>query len=266
MINLVLFKKEWKSNWVLLLIFMAVLSMYSLMITAMFDPKLGDSLRAMSESMPQIFAAFGMADVGTTMLEFLTGYLYGMLFIAFPGVFFIILNNRLGAKYVDNGSMAYLLAAPEKRSKFALTQVLFSLLCCLLLVLYLSGLLLAACGIMFPGELDTRGFFYVNVGLFGVFLMLGGFCLMTSFLFNDSKTALGVSSGFVIYSILVQMISQVGDKFEKLKYATPLTLFKVDALAAGEASSWLACSIMYGLGILCMGVGVLHFSRKNIPV
>ena len=79
MINTTLLKKEFKSNYILLLIFLAVLSMYSCMIIAMFDPKLGDSLRAMAESMPQLFSAFGMADVGTTLLESIIGYLYGIL-------------------------------------------------------------------------------------------------------------------------------------------------------------------------------------------
>ena len=119
MINTTLLKKEFKSNYILLLIFLAVLSMYSCMIIAMFDPKLGDSLRAMAESMPQLFSAFGMADVGTTLLESIIGYLYGILFTAFPGVFIILLSNRLIARYVDNGSMAYLLSVPHKRSKLA---------------------------------------------------------------------------------------------------------------------------------------------------
>ena len=88
MLNKTLFRKELKSNYIMLLIFLGVLSMYSYMITLMFDPKLGDSLNTMAESMPELFAAFGMADAGTTLLEFVTNYLYGMLFIAFPGVSF----------------------------------------------------------------------------------------------------------------------------------------------------------------------------------
>ena len=115
MISMTLFKKEWKSNWILLLIFMGVLTMYSVIIVSMFNPEAGDSLRAMAESMPEVFAAFGMLDVGTTLLEFVTGYLYGMLLIAFPAVYLIILSNRLVARYVDQGSMAYLLATPVKR-------------------------------------------------------------------------------------------------------------------------------------------------------
>ena len=55
--NTTLFKKEIKSNWILLAIFLAVLSVYGSMITMMFDPKMGDGLRAMADSMPGMFAA-----------------------------------------------------------------------------------------------------------------------------------------------------------------------------------------------------------------
>ena len=57
--NFTLFKKESKSNWLLLVIFLGVLSVYGSMITMMFDPKMGDSLKAMADSMPDLFAAFG---------------------------------------------------------------------------------------------------------------------------------------------------------------------------------------------------------------
>ena len=56
--SLTLFKREWKASWKLLAIFLAVLSLYGGMIVSMFDPKLGESLNMMAESMPQIFAAF----------------------------------------------------------------------------------------------------------------------------------------------------------------------------------------------------------------
>ena len=83
--NATLFKKEIKSNWLLLVIFLAVLSVYGSMITMMYNPEMGDSLKMMADSMPDLFAAFGMADVGQTLLDFVSGYLYGMLYVAFPG-------------------------------------------------------------------------------------------------------------------------------------------------------------------------------------
>ena len=64
--NITLLKKEIKSNWLQLIIFLAVLTMYGVMVTMMYEPELGESLKMMAESMPEIFAAFGMAEVGET--------------------------------------------------------------------------------------------------------------------------------------------------------------------------------------------------------
>lgn len=264
--NITLFKKEIKTNWTLLVIFMAVLSMYAIMIVMMFDPKLGDSLKMMAESMPQIFEAFGMADVGTTLLEFISGYLYGMLLVAFPGVFIIILCNRLIAKYVDNGSMAYLLAVPEKRWNIVLTQCIFLVFSLVVLIAYVTGLILVITEVLFQGEMDIAGFLRVNVGLLGVLLFFAGGCFCASCFCNESKNCSGISTAIVVYSILVQMISQVGDKFEKIKYATPLTLFDIKGLSEGTTEAWVLCAVLYGLGFILMGIGIVRFSKRDIPL
>lgn len=264
--NATLFKKEIKSNWILLVIFLAVLSMYATMITMMFDPKLGDSLKMMSESMPQLFSAFGMADVGTTLIEFVTGYLYGILFVAFPGVYIIIVANRLVAKYVDNGSMAYLLAVPGKRRKIVLTQGIFMLLTLLVMVVYCTVLILVVGEIMFPGEMDINGFLRVNVGLMGLMVFFGGACFCASCICNESKNSSAISTVVVVYSVLVQMISQVGEKFENVKYATPLTLFNVDGLSAGDAEAWVTCAVLYVVGFVLMGIGIIRFSKRDLPL
>lgn len=264
--NATLFRKEIKSNWILLVIFLGVISVYAVMITMMFDPKLGDSLRMMSESMPQMFAAFGMADVGTTLLEFVTGYLYGILLTAFPGVYIIILTNRLVAKYVDNGSMAYLLAVPDKRRKIVFTQCVFMLMTLAIMVVYCTALILIIGEVLFPGEMDTAGFLRVNAGLMGLLVFFGGGCFCASCFCNESKNSSAISTAIVVYSILVQMISQVGEKFENVKYATPLTLFDVKGLSAGDTDAWIGCVVLYAVGIILMGIGVVRFSKRDLPL
>ncbi|WP_171031713.1 ABC transporter permease [[Clostridium] hylemonae] len=264
--NITLLKKELKSNWLLLVIFLAVLSMYGSMITMMFDPKMGDGLRAMADSMPGMFAAFGMTNVGTTLLDFVSSYLYGILFVAFPGVFIIILSNRLAARYVDNGSMAYLLAAPVKRWKIMLTQALFLLLCLVIMVGFATGLILVFSEALFPGEMDIKAFLRLNAGLLGLLVFFGGAGICASCFCNESKNASAVSTTVVVYSILLQMISRVGDKFEHLKYATPLTLFDTDGLGAGDREAWIMCAVLYAAGIILMGVGIVRFSKRDLPL
>ncbi len=264
--NATLFKKEIKSNWILLIIFLGVLSVYAVMITMMFDPKLGDSLRMMADSMPQMFSAFGMAGVGTTLIEFVTGYLYGILLTAFPGVYIIILANRLVAKYVDNGSMAYLLAVPYRRRKIVLTQCIFLVMTLVVMVAYVTVLILVSGEAMFPGKMDVRGFLRVNVGLLGLLIFFGGACFCASCFCNESKTSSGISTAVVVYSLLVQMLSRVGDKFENIKYATPLTLFDVDGLIAGDGEAWMMCACLYAAGIILMAIGICRFTRRDLPL
>ena len=111
----VLFKKEWKSNYKILFIFLALLTMYCCVITTMYDPDLGESLKMMEESMPHLFAAFHMENPGTTMIEFLINYLYGFIVVVIPMIFILMLSNKLVTKYVDKGSMAYLLTTGNGR-------------------------------------------------------------------------------------------------------------------------------------------------------
>ena len=79
----VLLRREIKAHWKLVLIFTIVLSIYGGMIISMFDPKLGESLKMMEQSMSQLFAAFGMSDAGTSLIELIANYLYGFFVCCF---------------------------------------------------------------------------------------------------------------------------------------------------------------------------------------
>ena len=48
-----LLKREIKSNYKILLLFMGIVTLYSGIITAMYDPEVGTGINAMAESMPE---------------------------------------------------------------------------------------------------------------------------------------------------------------------------------------------------------------------
>lgn len=264
--NLTLLKKECKSNLTLFILFLCVLSIYAVMIVALFDPQMSASLKTMTAVMPQLFSAFGMADIGTTLLDFISGYLYGMIFVVFPGVFLIILTNRLITRYIDRGSLVYLLSTPNKRRRIAFTQALFMIFTLIILVGYLTVLLLASSHAMFPGELKTAPFLRVNAGLLGLLIFFGGICFFISCLFNESKYALGINTAILVYSVLLQMIANMGDTFRMLRYLTPVTLFDTDGLAGAKGSAFALTAILYLTGILFINAGILYFERKDLPI
>ncbi|NLL39848.1 MAG: ABC transporter permease subunit [Clostridiales bacterium] len=267
MISPVLLKREAKANWKLLLIILAVLTMYCAVIVIMFDPEFGDSIKALSETMPEIFNAFGMGNTGAvTLTGFLSNYLYGFLLVVLPLVFIIILANRLIARYVDSGSMAYLLATPNGRVKIALTQAVFLLLSVIALNLFVTLLLIIFSKAMFPGQLDCPRFIMLNTGLLGLHVFLSGLCFCASCIFNDTKRSNGVGAGLTIAFILIQMLSNVDDKLESLKYATPLTLFNPDNILAGEPGAGISFIILYITGLILFFIGIASFSRRDLHI
>lgn len=264
--NLTLLKRELKANYKIMLIFLALLTMYSVVIVSMFDPSLGQTLLEMAQSMPGLFAAFGMRNVGTSLLDFMANYLYGFLFLAVPSVYILIMANRLMVRYVDKGSMAYLLATPNKRRKIALTQGFFLLLSMKKLLVYVSAVCVFACQLLFPGELDVGKFLLLNLGWFCLLVFLSGVCFCASAVCEEARTSYGVGGGLLTFFLLIQMLSQVGDKMKWLRYMTPMTLFDPQGIIAGKTQNiaWVAILLVAGLVLYAVGIGV--FCKKDLSI
>ncbi|WP_059004980.1 ABC transporter permease subunit [Bittarella massiliensis (ex Durand et al. 2017)] len=264
--RLSLFREGHRSSWKLLVIFAAVLSLYISMITTMFDPEMGNILQQLSDSMPQLMAMVGMQNPGTTLVSFLSTYLYGMLLLAFPLVYEAITANRLVARQVERGSMAYLLAAPSSRTQVALTQASVLLTGTALLIGYCTGLGVLCAHLFFPGELDVSAFLLLNAGLLLLHFAVSGICFFASCLCNEGRTASLLGAGIPVLFLLMQMLSNMGGKLENLKYANLFTLFDPAGLIAGESSALWGLPVLAALGALLYGLGVWVFSRRDLPL
>jgi ABC-2 type transport system permease protein len=127
------------------MIFVAVMIFYSLTIMFMYDPVVIDSMEAMLKLLPQeMIKAFGYQLQVPSYVGFLASYFYGFLAVGFPTIFIAMVGHRLIGKMVDNGSMAYLLATPNSRTKIVLTQ---SIAFVSMLIVLVAGIVVA--GIIF---------------------------------------------------------------------------------------------------------------------
>ncbi|MGN1054451.1 MAG: ABC transporter permease, partial [Erysipelotrichaceae bacterium] len=137
MLNLTLYKYEMKNSLKLMVIFLAVITMYVTIIISMYDPEMMATLDAFAQAMPELMAAMGMnVTFANTLMEFMISYLYGFILLIFPMVFTIIRANGLIAKYTDNGSMVSLVASKVSRVKIALTQLLSLITCIIIIIAY----------------------------------------------------------------------------------------------------------------------------------
>lgn len=266
MLNLTLIKKELRTNYKIILIFLALITMYSTVIIVMFDPDLGTSLEMIAESMPELFAVFGMTDAGTTLLEFLNNYLYGFILTVIPSICIILLTNRLVTRYIDRGSMAYLLATPNTRKKIITTQAIFLSATIAFLVIFATVLIIIVSALSFPNMLDIKNLLLLNIGLFGLLLFISSICFFGACWFNESKLAMGLGGGAIIAFLLLQMLSQVGKTFAFLKYFTPLTLFDTKGIITGDTNSYLLFIILYIAAFLVFYIAIKKFCRKDLSI
>jgi ABC-2 type transport system permease protein len=265
MINVRLFKKGIQSNYITVVIFIGVLAMYFSMIIYMFDPKLGATLEQMVQAMPQLMALFNMDQAGSTLTSFITNYLYGFLMVLFPMVLVIMLANRLVAKLVDTGSMAYLLAAPRKRMTVVMTQWAVLQAALLTVILFSTLFGIAESESMFSGQLDIQAFLRLNIGAFFLHFAIGGICFFASCISNETKQSLGIGAGVSILFYLISMLSNMGGKLDFLKYTTIISLYDEIGLSHGDSGAIINLSILAAIGIILSAAGMFAFAKEICP-
>lgn len=263
MFSLTLFKRDIKSNYKLILIFLAILTLYSVSIVYMYDPKTTSAFEEMAKSMPEIMKAFGMASVGSNLTEYIANYLYGFIILMFPIIFIIILGNKLVISYVDKGSMAYLLATPNKRVKIALTQAVFMWVSSAILLIYTTGIIIFFSNSLHGGELDIKTFIIINVSLYFIQIAVSGICFFASCISNDTKLYFTIGAGVPILFYLLQALANVGDKLENLKYFTLFTLFNTGDIIAGK-SLVIPIGVSLIIALVFYGAGIYIFSKKDL--
>jgi len=265
MFSLTLFKREMKANNKLLIIFIYILTLYILSVVYMFNPDSSNAFDIIIKSMPGLMKAFGFVASGNTLIGYIATDLYGMILLMFPVIFYIILANKLLAGYVDRGSMAYLLATPNKRVKIALTQALSLWVSIGILITYATVAIIISSALIHPGKLDISKLILMNVVIYFLHVAISGICFLASCISDDTKRSFTIGAGVPIAFFLIQMLANMGGKLENLKYFTIFTLFNTNDIVAGK-SVVFPVIILVVVAIVLYGIGIYIFSKRDIPV
>ena len=266
MINAALYRREMKSSLRLLAILAAVITMYVAVIVSLYDPAMMAMLDSFTAAMPELMAAVGMRAGATSLLGFMVSYLYGFILLVFPMLLCILRGNGLVAKYVDNGSMAMLLAAPVKRRTVALTQLAVLLSLLTLLMLYITALELICASISFPGELNPAELIRLNGALMCLHLLIGGICFLASCAFPDTRYSLGFGAGIPALMLVLQMLANVGGAAEKAKYFTCFTLFDPSGIIALDGGAVTGAFVLLAGALVLYAAAVAVFCRRDLSV
>lgn len=263
--NFSLLKATAKSSWIIFLIFFAILLMYMSVMIGMYDPDSVEAMNQFIDSMPQgMMEAFGYSDTATSLVTFIALYYYGFIIIIFPLIYCIILANRLVAAHVDRGSMAYLLASPNTRVKIITTQAFYMAASVTLLLIINTGSGLALSEAMFPGEMDISAFLKLNLGTIFLTLAISSICFFSSCIFNEAKYSLALGGGIPILFFVINMLRNIGDSNQWLKYFTLYSLLDANAIVTGEQSIITLCLVSAAIFLALYGAGIIIFNRRNL--
>lgn len=262
-----LFKKDIHTTWKYFTIFLAIFLMYLVVIIGMYNPDQPDLVKVLeSMNLPKdLLQAFGMTQVEQSLLGFLGGYLYGMLFLILPLVFTVLLANKLVTSMVDKGSMANILSTKLTRRQVIVTQALFLILSLTLMITLLCISGIAVSEMLFPGELDIQRFVKINGGILLLHYAIGGFVFFVSCLFSESSNAILVGAGIPVVMYLGQMLSDMGDKLKALRYFSVFTLYDANDMISG-ASVLPQMLALASIAIVLFASGVVVFVRKDLSL
>lgn len=269
--NLSLFKFDIKRNYILFLVITGVLLLYMNIIIGMYDPNGMEAMQKIAsmklgggDLMKIMGFDFG-ANINPSLVKYLSQYFYGLLIFMFPMIYVISISNRLIAKSVDNGSIAFIVSTPNTRMRIWFTHAIFLVVTTFILIAFVTifGVMFAAS--KFPGALDVGVFINLNLGAFMIMFTICGICFFCSSLFNESSKAIGFATAIPIGFLLMQMISNAGDKFHFLKNFTFFTLFNSEAIVNHE-SVGLEMSMLGLIGLLFFVGGAIVFNKKDLSV
>jgi len=262
-----LLKQSVRSNYKLLLIFAVVLTVYMVMIVGMYDPEVSKTVEQLLGMLPDgMMDAFGFRMQDQTLTGFVASYMFGFLLLVVPLIYTIAAGNRIMAGSMENGSMAYLIGTPNSRLKIAYTQAVFLAGSLAVLFVYSAAVGVAACEIMFPGQLRIGTFLYMCLGAYLLQFAIGGMIYYKSCTADDLRHSLiyGTGIGFGFY--LVHMLANMGGDLDILKYATIFSLFDSERILAADELGYVFMAVLAVIGLVFYTVGILVFRKRDLSI
>lgn len=266
MISFPLLKRNMAACMKPFLFIFAAICLYTIVIIYMFNPELSAMLSDYQEALPEMMAAVGMTGVAANLLEWIQIYLYGFIMMLFPLIFIVILVHKLVMGYIDNGSMVNLLATPNSRGRIIRTQALSIVLWMFLLMAAITVVGIVSSEMMFPGELDSKRYLLLNFSTLLLQLTITGIAFLAACVFSESKHYYAVGAGLPILFFLLQMMSNMGEKLENLKYFTLYTLLPATEVVMGESGFWKQDLALALIAASLFTGGIWWFQKRDLSL
>ena len=262
-----MFKRELKINLKSFIIWTSILIGLFLVVFLVYPSIVNSENMEMMDEMMKMFPeemlkAFNM-DISTINSAF--GWLKteGFVFVLLiTGIYSGILGSNILLKEESDKTIEYLNSVPVTRKNIVLNKILCGLLYIILMIAIIG--IFNFIGLSLSGEFDRKS--YILLSLTPIFssIVIFAVCLFLSTFTHKTKKTLGISLGIVFVSYFLNVISEIGESTEFLKYISIFTLADIRNVILNVSINPILVVLAICITIVFMILTMIHYEKKEL--
>ena len=262
-----MFKREMKINFKSFIIWTSILIGLFLVVFLVYPSIVSSENMQMMDEMMKMFPeemlkAFNM-DISSIDSAF--GWLKteGFVFVLLiTGIYSGILGSNILLKEESDKTIEYLNSVPVTRRKIVINKIICGLLYIILMVLAIG--IFNFIGLTLSGDFDRKSYLLLIVTPLFSSIVIFAVCLFLSTFTHKTKKTLGISLGIVFASYFLNVISEMGESTEFLKYISIFTLADIRNVIVDVSINPLIVALAIGITLLFIILTIIRYNKKEL--
>ena len=225
-----------------------------------------ENIKMMDEMMKmfpeEILKAFNM-DISSIDSAF--GWLKteGFIFVLLiTGIYSGILGSNILLKEENDKTIEYLNSVPVTRKNIVVNKILCGLLYLILMIAIIG--IFNFIGLSLSGDFDSKAYILLSITPLFSSIVIFSVCLFLSTFTHKTKKTLGISLGIVFASYFLNIISEIGESTEFLKYISIFTLADIRNVILNVSINPLMVVLTIGITGIFMILTIIHYQKKEL--
>ena len=262
-----MFKRELKINLKSFIIWTSILIGLFLVVFLVYPSIINSANIKMIDEMMKIFPeemlkAFNM-DLSTIDSAF--GWLKteGFVFVLLiTGVYSGILGSNILLKEESDKTIEYLNSVPVTRKNIVLNKILCGLFYIILMIVIIG--IFNFIGLSLSGEFDRKSYILLSITPLFSSIVIFTICLFLSTFTHKTKKTLGISLGIVFVSYFLNVISEIGESTEFLKYISIFTLADIRNVILNVSINPILVVLAICITVIFMILTMICYEKKEL--
>ena len=260
-------KRELKINFKSFIIWTSILIGLFLVVFLVYPSIVNsENIKMMDEMMKifpeEILKAFNM-DISSIDSAF--GWLKteGFIFVLLiTGIYSGILGSNILLKEENDKTIEYLNSVPVTRKNIVVNKILCGLLYIILMIAIIG--IFNFIGLSLSGDFDSKAYILLSITPLFSSIVIFSVCLFLSTFTHKTKKTLGISLGIVFASYFLNVISEMGESTEFLKYISIFTLADIRNVIVNVSINPLMVALAIGITAIFMILTMIRYEKKEL--